>query len=754
VNQPPADSVEPVTSVPTPEPEASACPACPAEGQPTGAPRAFDVEGLNCADEVAALSAAVGPLVGGADHLAFDLIAGRMIVDGSRASDAEIAAAVSRAGLRARPVGGTQEEPQRWWANHGRLAATVASAVALLAGLLVHALAAGSSLAALGLAHAGGPRPAGSTVLYLLATVAGGVFVLPRAVAAARALRPDMNLLMTIAVLGAIAIGELLEAASVAFLFALALLLESWSVARARHAVRALLDLAPPVARVLAEGREESMPLDRVAVGATVVVRPGERIPLDGKVAAGHAHVDTAPVTGEFVPKAVGPGDDVYAGTISIDGALEVRVSRPAADTVIARIVRRVAEAGRHRSRAERWVDRFARLYTPAVFAAALLTAVLPPLLAGASSSDWLYRSLVLLVIGCPCALVISTPVSIVAGLASAARHGVLVKGGDLLEVPAGLAAIAFDKTGTLTTGRPVVAAVTPVGEADERHVLAVAAALESRSSHPIAAAVVAAASRAGIERAPAEGVRALPGRGIEGLVGSRRAWLGSQRLLEERGEATPELLRLAEAAERIGRTVVVVGEDGHICGLIALEDEPRPSAAAAVAELWRLGIERTALVTGDNPETAAAVARAVGITDVHAGLLPEEKIAVVERLRAAAGGRRPAAVAFVGDGINDAPALAAADLGIAAGAGATDAAIETADVALVSGDLGRIPWLVRHSRRTLAVIRANVAFALAIKALFVALALAGHASLWAAIAADMGASLLVIANALRLLRS
>jgi Cd2+/Zn2+-exporting ATPase len=560
---------------------------------------------------------------------------------------------------------------------------------------------------------------------------------------------------MTLAVLGAIGIGELLEAATVAFLFALALLLESWSVGRARRAVRALLDVAPPTARVREAGRETVVPAEEVRVGQVVVIRPGERLPLDGEVVAGQAAVDTAPITGEFLPRSVGPGDPVYAGSISTDGALEIRVSRPASDTVIARIVRRVAEAGRRRSRAERWVDRFARVYTPAVFGAALATALLPPLLASGSWSDWFYRSLVLLVIGCPCALVISTPVSVVAALAAAARHGVLVKGGDLLEVPARLAAVAFDKTGTLTTGRPTVAAVTPVAGADERHVLAVAAALESRSSHPLAAAVLAAAATAGVEVVPAEAVRALPGRGVEGTVSGRQAWLGSQRLLAERGQATPELLRLAAAAERIGRTVVMVGEDGHVCGLIALEDEPRAGTAAAVAALRRLGVDRLALLTGDNRETAEAVGRAVGLTDVRAALLPDEKVTEVERLRSAAGadGLR-AAVAFVGDGINDAPALAAADLGVAVGQGASDAAIETADVAFVTADLARLPWLIGHSRRTLAVIRANVAFALAVKAAFVVLTLAGHASLWAAIAADMGASLLVIANALRLLRS
>ena len=744
---------QPTTSDRLPEVDPGAvCAAC--GTAPTASTRVFRVEGLDCGEEVAALRRTVGPVVG-ADGLSFDLMAGHMLVSGSPVVDGEIVAAAARAGLRATALAGPDDAPPRsWWQAHGHTAATAASLGALLAGLSWHAVASGSALAAVGLRAAATPRPLVSTLAYLIAAVAGAWFVVPRAIRAARDLRPDMNLLMTIAVLGAIAIGELLEAASVAFLFAVALLLESWSVARARRAVRALLAVAPPTARVREDGGESVVPAGIVRVGQVVVVKPGERLPLDGEVLAGHAAVDTAPITGEFVPRPVGPGDPVYAGSISTDGALELRVTHPASDTVIARIVRRVAEAGRRRSRAERWVDRFARVYTPVVFGAALLIAVLPPLLTSGSWSDWFYRSLVLLVIGCPCALVISTPVSVVAALAAAARHGVLVKGGDLLEVPARLRAVAFDKTGTLTTGKPVVVAVTAVGTADERHVLAVAAALESRSGHPLAAAVLAAAEAAGVAVAPAETVRALPGRGVEGVVEGRPAWLGSRRLLQERGQATPGLLQIAAAAERIGRTVVMVGEEGHVCGLIALEDEPRAGAAAAVVALRRLGIERLALLTGDNRETAEAVGRAVGLTDVRAALLPEEKLAELERLRGAGPVGSGAAVAFVGDGINDAPALAAADLGVAVGQGASDAAIETADVALVSADLGRLPWLVAHSRRMLAVIRANVAFALAVKAAFVVLTLAGHASLWTAIAADMGASLLVIANALRLLRS
>ena len=728
-----------------------------ASSRPPGG-RTFRIEGMDCAQEVAALRREVGPLVGGADYLAFDLMTAEMTVSAppSAASDEAISVAVRRAGLRAAPlIAPAPDSAGSWWLRHGRTAATVASGAALAGGLVAHA-AVGGPPAALGAAPGAG-APALTVALYLVATVSGAWFVLPRAWASARALRPDMNLLMTIATAGALALGDALEAATVAFLFAIALLLESWSVGRARNAVRALLDVAPPTARLrdVVPGRSAIVAADDVRVGEVIVVHPGERLPLDGVVVAGAAGVDSAPVTGESRPDAVGPGSEVFAGTIALDGALEVRVTRPAADTLVARIVRRVAEAGRRRAKSERWVDRFAIVYTPTVFAAALLVALVPPLLAGAAWGEWIYRALVLLVIGCPCALVISTPVSVVAGLASAARHGVLVKGGDILERPAGLGAIAFDKTGTLTTGRLTVAAVTSLdGHADD-DVLALAAALEARSGHPIGRAIVAEAGRRGLALRPVAEVRVVPGRGAEGVVAGEPAWLGSHRLLEERGQESPELHRLALAAERSGRSVVVVGRDSHVCGLVTLEDAPRPEAGAAVAALRKLGCGRVALLSGDNRETAEAIAAEVGITEVHAALLPDDKATVIDELRrslAITTGKK-GLVAFVGDGINDAPALAAADLGIAFGERATDVAIETADVALIGPALTRIPWLVAHSRRVLRVIRANIAFALAVKAAFVLLTVLGSASLWAAIAADMGASLLVIANSLRLLR-
>ena len=477
-------------------------------------------------------------------------------------------------------------------------------------------------------------------------------------------------------------------------------------------------------------------------------MRPGERLALDGRVVAGRSTLDQAPITGESRPVEKAPGDEVFAGSINGPGALEVESTAPAEATMLARILRLVEEAQARRSPSERWVDRFAAIYTPTVFAAALAVALLPPLVAGASWSEWGYRALVLLVIGCPCALVISTPVAIVAGLAAAARHGVLIKGGAFLEVPATLRAFAFDKTGTLTHGRPRVLEVVPLSGHDEREVLERLAALEARSEHPLATALRDYAAAQGISAPPAEEFRAFEGKGASGRVGGRMFWVGSHRFLEERGQETPEVHARLEAMSQAGQTAVVVGNESHVCGLVAVADGVRESARATVAELHRLGIETTVMLTGDNRGTAEAIGVATGLSEVRAELLPDEKVAAIEELVA-----RYGRVAMVGDGINDAPALASASLGIAMGGAGSDAAIETADVALLSDDLSRLPWLIGHSRRTLSVIRQNIAFALAVKALFVALTFLGTASLWAAIAADMGASLLVVANALRLLR-
>lgn len=715
----------------------------------------FKIHGMDCAEEVAILKREIAPLVGGEAHVSFDLVHSRMVIapNGITVRPEAIVAAVARTGMRAewlpdeRPPLDAGPARQRRW----RTSLMAISGALLLLGFLSHAWLAGSFAAALGAEELVpvGEIPLVVKTLYGLSILAGGWYVLPKAWRAFYGLRPDMNLLMTIAVAGAIGIGEWFEAATVTFLFALSLTLESWSVGRARKAVQTLMELTPPVARWKREdGREEVIPAEQMPVGAIFVVRPGERFPLDGRVVRGSSYVNQAPITGESIPVWKCPGDEVFAGTVNGDSALQVQCTKPAPETTLAHIIRMVSEAQARRAPSEKWVDQFARVYTPIVLALAVTVLLFPPLLLHGTWSQWIYRSLVLLVIACPCALVISTPVSIVAAITAAARRGVLIKGGMYVEAPARLRAVAFDKTGTLTEGRLAVVEVVPLDGHHERELLQWAAALEMRSDHPIARAIVAYAEKQGVAPAPADDFQLIPGKGAIGRVGGQPYWLGSHRYLVERGLETNDVRRRLEAIAQVGRTVIVIGDDTHVGGLIALADSVRPEAPQALRELRAAGVDHLVLLTGDNRPTADAIARQTGVDEVHAELLPADKVRVVEELVARFG-----QVAMVGDGVNDAPALARATVGIAMGAIGSDAAIETADIALMSDDLSQLPWLVRRARRTMGIIRQNITFALVVKALFVILTFLGFASLWAAIAADMGASLLVIFNALRLLK-
>lgn len=711
---------------------------------------AFRVEGMDCAEEVAILKKELGPLVEGEERIAFDLLHGKLTVSAETVSAETIRDAIARTGMKAESW---KESGQDDGTTGRRRQVMLAAASGFFAGagLGTHAWLAGGlgrALGSEGLALAG-DVPMAAKALYLLAIVAGGRFIAPKAWFALRRMRPDMNLLMTVAVTGAVGIGEWFEAATVAFLFAVSNALESWSVGRARRAVEALMDLSPTTARVKGEdGQERELVAEEVPVGALFVVRPGEKMPLDGTVVAGRSEVDQAPITGESVPVSKEPGDDVLAGTVNGSGALEVRSTRLAGETTLAQMIRLVDEARSRRAPSEQWVERFARVYTPAVMLLALLVFIVPPLAFALSWEAWFYRALVLLVIACPCALVISTPVSVVAALAAGARNGVLIKGGAYVEAPARLRAIAFDKTGTLTRGEPTVVEVIPLAEHDEAALLERAAALEARSAHPLAQAILRYAGARGVEVRPAADVQSLPGKGVSGSIEGKEFWLGSHRYLEERGQEMPDVHDQLEAMSSAGRTVVVVGNEKHVCGLIAISDRLRPEAREALAGLRRLGLGRQIMLTGDNEGTARAIARELGLDEVRAELLPADKVEAVERLVTDTG-----QVAMVGDGVNDAPAMGRASLGIAMGSAGSDAAIESADIALMSDDLRKLPWLVCHSRRTLRVIRQNIVFALGVKLVVFGLATLGLATLWMAIAADMGASLLVIANGLRLLR-
>ncbi|MBD3165406.1 cadmium-translocating P-type ATPase [bacterium] len=712
----------------------------------------FHVQGMDCAEEIAILKREVAPLVGDDERLSFDLLNGTMTVqptgDNGAAIEKQIVRAVGKTGMKAmRDVpsccaDGVCEVHGSFWQRRGRTLLVIASGVLVAVGFLLHGILEGWS-AAVGAEESKAPLPA--VIAYAFAVAAGIWHILPKAWYAVNRIRPDMNLLMTIAVAGAIGIGEWFEAGTVTFLFAISLMLEAWSVGRARREVEALMELAPERARwrEKAGGEWFETPVEEVPVGAVVRVRAGEKIPLDGEVTNGAGYVNEAAVTGESNPVSKLAGSNVFAGTLNSESTLEIRVTKAASDSTIARVLQLVREARSQKAPSEQFVERFARWYTPAMLGIAALVAVVPPLLGG-GWAHWFYTALVVLVIGCPCALVISTPVSIVAGLASSARAGVLIKGGRFLEAPAHLKVIAFDKTGTLTRGEPQVTAVYLVDGTSETDLLRYAASVETHANHPLAKAILADASVRGIDPSDVADVKTLSGRGITGMLGRHSIYVGRP----DEAQQDERIMQVLEEIRSDGATAVEVRIDERIAGYLAIADQPRDEAREVVEALRRLGIEKTVMLTGDTGSAARRIASAMGIDDVRAELLPEQKLLEVQRLGAEGRG-----VAMVGDGVNDAPALAAAPLSIAMGAAGTDVAIETADIALMKDDLTRLPWLLRHSRRTVRTIHVNIGFALALKAAVFLLASMGVATLWMAIAADMGASLLVVANSLRLLR-
>jgi Cd2+/Zn2+-exporting ATPase len=717
-------------------------------------PRRIDyrVRGLDCSEEVTILRREVGGKPGVID-LEFDVLNARMSVefDPDVLSTGEIVAAVDATGMKATPwERRIEKEEEPFWLRHGRLFMTVVSGVLLLSAFLTHWVVHGNLWDAFAGGHDGGHTfPLSVSLLYLGSVASGAWYVLPKALLAARRLRPDMNFLMVTAVIGAIIIGEQFEAAMVAFLFALSLLLEHWSVERARNAIGALLDLSPPTARYLCphHGTIHEKPVEEIPLGAIVHVRPGEKIPLDGEVVKGMSTVNQAPITGESMPVSKQLGDEVYAGTINQDGALELKTTRAANDTTLARIIHMVENAQSRRARSQQWVDSFSAYYTPAMMILAASLAVLLPLLTAASWAEGAYRALVILVIACPCALVISTPVSIVSALTAAARNGVLIKGGIFLEAAGRLQVLALDKTGTLTQGKTQVQHLVPFNGHSERELLERAAALEATSGHPLARAILQKARESGVEIVPAEHFQAIRGKGGEGFIGGRKFWVGSHRMMHEKGQETAEIHAKAEELEDAGHTVIAIGNHTHVCGLISIADSLRENVPQIIEDVKKAGVKWIIMLTGDNEGTARAIAAEAGVDEYRCELLPEDKVEAIGHLV-----REYKEVAMVGDGVNDAPAMATATFGIAMGAMGTDAALETADVALMSDDLSKLPWLIRHSHRTLRNIQQNIIFALGLKLAFIILTLFGLASLWMAIAADTGATLLVVFNSLRLL--
>jgi Cd2+/Zn2+-exporting ATPase len=613
-----------------------------------------------------------------------------------------------------------------WWqTNKGRLVLVTG---ALLAAAWVVKLAASEQIAYWG---------------FVAACLIGVAPVAKRAFAAARSGIPfTIEMLMTIAAAGALVIGAAEEAALVVFLFAVGEVLEGVAADRARASIKALGDLVPKTAIIEEGGATRQVPASSLAIGQTILVRPGDRIAADGDIIDGVSGIDEAPVTGESVPKTKGVGDPVFAGSINTEATLRVRVTKAAEDNTIARIIRLVEEAQEARAPTERFIDRFSRVYMPAIVGLALLVMVVPPLFLGGDWSTWIYRSLALLLIGCPCALVISVPASIASSLSAGARRGLLLKGGAVIEAAAKTSVVAFDKTGTLTVGRPNVTDIIGFG-APEAEILRLAAAVETGSSHPLAEAILARAARDQLVIPAATGAKAIPGRGVEARIGDEAVFVGSPRFALEASTMSPEVKRAIDTLESEGKTVAAVFRAARIVGLIALRDEAREDAKVAVAELKALGI-RSVMLTGDNARTGAAIAGALGM-EHRAELLPDDKVTEIKRMTATAG------VMMVGDGINDAPALAAASIGVAMGSG-TDVALETADAAVLRSRVTDVPRMIRLSRATMSNIRVNIAIALGLKAVFLVTSVLGYTGLWVAILADTGATVLVTLNAMRLL--
>ena len=712
------------------------------DAQQTLSGQRFRVPAMDCAAEESEIRRAVEGIPG-LVGLRFQLGERSLRIDGDPQAAIAAVEAIRNSGFEIHPWPAAPASTQDGdAAAHDHDAKTGTGLPRLLAALALAIAAEGLSFF---VPDAPWSRPAGLAIAAAAIALAGfGTF--RKGLTALRHGRLNINALMTVAVAGAFVIGQWPEAAMVMALYAVAELIEARAVDRARNAISGLLALSPEMADLRqADGTWKSVPVGEVPIGATVRVRPGERVAMDGVVTEGGTSIDQAPVTGESLPVDKSPGDAVYAGTINQTGTIECRVTAAASQSTLARIIHAVEQAQGSRAPTQRFVDRFAAIYTPAVFVLALAVAIAGPWLLGWTVLAAVYKALVLLVIACPCALVIATPVTVVSGLASAARRGILIKGGVHLEQARLLKAIALDKTGTITEGKPRLVEwqmlTTSVPKARAEHI---AAALAAHSDHPVSRAIAAGLTPNSIE---ARSFAALSGRGIEADIDGERYVLGNHRLIEERGQCSAEIEAVLHRHEQAGRSVSLLATASGVVALFAVADTIKPSSAAAIGELKAMGITPV-MLTGDNQTTAEAIGREAGLTDIRGNLLPEDKLAAIQAMQ-----KQYGATAMTGDGINDAPALAQADIGVAMGAAGTDIAMEAADVVVMNDDLRRIAETVRLSRRTHAVLWQNIALALGIKAAFLVLALFDNASMWMAVFADMGASLLVVFNGLRLLR-
>jgi len=690
----------------------------------------FFINDLDCNDCAAKLEKRIARLAG-VHSAVVNFAAGKLTVEHTL-DEAMIIQAVRQAGYKAeKDIQASKAAPRDGWRNNSRTQATIISGALFAVAVLVNWLG-GNWAVVIG--------------LYAATVIVGGYHPARAGYYAARAVSVDMNLLMTIAILGAAAIGEWSEGAAVAFLFSLGNTLQTYTMDKTRRSIRALMELAPPEAVVMRDGQEQRLPVDALTIGDTILVKPGERIAMDGVVLSGFSAVDQAPITGESLPVGKEAGNEVFAGTVNGHGALQIRVTKISADSTLAKIMHLVEEAQAQKAPSQLFVDVFARIYTPVVLLAAGVVMIGPWMIFGQPFAPWFYKGLVLLVISCPCALVISTPVSIVSAIGNASRQGVLIKGGAYLERMGSIQAVAFDKTGTLTYGHPVVTDAIPLNGMTVDNLLGLAAAVEKWSEHPLARAIIARVPA--YPDKPAVNFQALVGRGVQAELDGEIVYVGNFHLFAGLGHVPERYEAGLVALEQQGKTVIFVGTDQIIFGMIAIADTVRENSADSVLALRRAGMKHVAMITGDNRRVAEAIGGQLAINAVYSDLLPEDKVAAVQKLRQYYGG-----IVMVGDGINDAPALAAADVGIAMGGAGTDVALETADLALMADDLGKLAYIVKLSRKTVAVIKQNIGFAITVKIVFVILTFAGLANLWLAVFADMGAALLVTFNGMRLMR-
>ncbi len=704
----------------------------------------LSLAGLHCADCATSIEAVTGRLEGvHAVAVNYGTEKAQVVYDEELLDRATIEREIRGLGYRVRDEDGAADAANGSGPPHGDERRVLGMAPPLALSLL-----AGAALAVgwVGESFLGLPRWA-AVGLFVLAYVAGGWDATRHAVRAALKRRFDIDILMVVAALGAATLGAWAEGALLLFLFSLGHALEHYAMDRARGAIRALADLTPKTARVRRDGREQEIAVSALRIGDVVIVRPGERLPADGRVISGTSSVDQAPITGESLPVAKAGGDQVFAGTINGDGSLEVETTKSPEDTTLARVIHAVENAQSAKAPSHRFTDRFQRTFTPIILVVTALVIAVPPLF-GVAFPDSFRRAMVLLVAASPCALALATPSAILAGIARAARSGVLIKGGAHLENAGTAQVVVFDKTGTLTKGRPEVTDVWSGGAVEEDEILRLAAAIETRSGHPLAAAIVTAAEARRLPLPEVADFESVTGKGLSGTVAGARVLVGNDKLIEGAGLAVPNALAERHAAlEREGKTSMLVAKEGAVVGLIAVRDEPRASAKAAIAALKAQGVKHVVMLTGDNQRVADALGRELGIDEVHAGLLPEDKVTQIEALQA-----RYGKVVMVGDGVNDAPAMATADVGIAMGGAGTDVALETADIALMADDLSKLPYAVALSRASRRMIVQNLIISLGVIALLVPSALLGLATIGIAIVLHESSTLVVVANALRLL--